>query len=201
MVATTFESDSEVLLQKFLSMTSDTSCAGCSSAGWGEAILSAWLQTKWGAFTRELVIASAQGTRPKQGNAVLPAPSVKSRADAEKIVTAASRCTFKSRGWSYPVWHSTDFVIEVGTRVKLRNLGTLEVNLGSSVVPKQVTDFRNYLVHPTEYTRSRFEEMREKLGLLRAEPEELLRQQLQPFNTVFSYWVNDLRRVANASTQ
>ena len=201
MVVATFESDSEALHGQFRSMTSDNSCVGCSSAGWGEALFSAWLQTTWATFTRELVIASAQGTRLRQGNSVLPVPGVKSRADAEKIVTAASRCTFKKRGLSYPVWHSPDFAIEVGNRVKLRNLATLEVNLGSSVVPRQITDFRNYLVHPSESNRSKYEEMREKLGFVRAEPEDLLRQQLQPNEMVFSYWVNELQRVANASTE
>ena len=201
MVADTFESDSEALHQKFLSMNSDNSCVGCSSAGWGEALFSAWLQTTWAGFTRALVIASAQGTRRGQGNSVLPAPGVKSRTDAERIVTAASRCTFRRRGLSNPVWHSPDFAIEVSNRVKLRNLTTLEINLGSSVVPKQITDFRNYLVHPSEYNRSKYEEMREKLGLVRVEPEELLRQHLQPRQKVFTFWVNELQRVARASTE
>ena len=201
MVAASFESDSEALHRKFLSMTSDNSCAGCSSAGWGEALFSVWLQTTWANFTRELVIASAQGTRRGPGNSVLPAPGVKSRADAEKIVTTESRCTFRRRGLSNPVWHSPDFAIEVSNRVKLRNLATLEVNLGSSVVPKQITDFRNYLVHPSEYNRSKYEEMREKLGLFRTEPEELLRQNLQPKEMVFTSWVNELQRVASASTE
>ena len=201
MVAAAFQTDSEALRKRFMSMISDVACTECSSARLGEAVLPAWLQTKWSDFTRELVIASAQGTRRTQCNSVLPAPRVKSRSDAEKVVKAASTCTFKSRGLGSPIWHAPWFAIDVGTRIGLRNLETLKLTLGSSAVPGQITDFRNYLFHPGEHTRSRYEEMREKLGLVRVEPEDLLHQQLQPNEMVFTFWVNELQRVANASTQ
>ena len=200
-VAETFEFESGALLDKFLSTIADAACVGCSSAGLGQAILPAWLQTKWGTFTRELVIASAQGTRRTGGTPVPPAPGVKSRAAAERIVSAASRSAFKSRGLGNPIWHAPLFVIQVGASIGLRNLTTLELALGSSTVPREITDFRNYLFHPGDYTRSKYEELREKLGLVRVEPEDLLRQELQPEQMVFTSWVRELQRVANASVK
>ena len=200
-VASTFESDSETLHKKFLAMLSDVACAECSTARFGEAILPAWLQTKWSDFTRELVIASAQGTRRTKAKPVQPVAGVKSRTDAEKIVKAASTCVFKNRGLGSPVWHAPWFVIDVGTRIGLKNLPTLQVVLGSSVVPEQIADFRNYLFHPGERTRSRYEELQEKLGMLHVEPEDLPRQQLRTDRTVFTSWVRELQRVASASTQ
>lgn len=200
-VAAAFETDSEALRERFLSMVSDADCAVCSSARLAEAILPAWLQTKWSDFSRELVIASAQGTRRTHGSSVLPAPGVKSRADAERIVKAASTCAFKSRGHGSPIWHAPWFAIDVGNRVGLRNLDTLELTLGSSAAPGQIADFRNYFFHPGERTRLKYEELREKLGLVRVEPEDLLRQPLQPNEMVFTSWVDELQRVANASTQ
>ena len=66
-VASAFQTASEGLHDKFLAMTSDVACTGCQHAGFGEAILTAWLQTKWIDFTRDLVVASALGTRRTLG--------------------------------------------------------------------------------------------------------------------------------------
>lgn len=199
-VAAAFEARSELLRTKFLSMTTDHACTECWSAGLGEAVLSAWLQTTWGDFTRELIIASAQGTRRTQGNSVLAAPGVKSRSDAERIVKVASTSAFKNRGLGSPIWHAPWFAIDVGTRISVRNLETLRPILGSSVVPKQITDFRNYLVHPGIYTRSKYEELREQLGLFGVEPEHLLRRQSESHDMVFTIWIDELQRIAHAST-
>ena len=149
-IGAAFKSDSETIHSSFLGVLSDESCTDCSASRYGEAILSARLQTKWSDFTRELVIGSAQGTRRTKGGSVRPVSGVKNRADADKVVKAASTCVFKSHGLSSPVWHAPWYVIEVGKRIGLRNLDTLELALGPSAVPGQVTDFRNYLFHPGE---------------------------------------------------
>lgn len=200
-VAAEFQLESEELRRRYLSMTSDIACIECSTARLGEAILCAWLQTKWSDFTRKLVTASAQGTRRRQGNVVPPVPRVRSREDAEGIVKTASLCIMRKRGLGSPVWHAPWFAIDVGKRIGLRNLDTLELSLGSSVVPSQITDFRNYLFHPGERTRRKYEELRQKLGFVRVEPENLLGQSMGQGEMVFTFWVNELQRIANASVR
>ena len=200
-VTSTFQSDSEALHDKFQAMTLDAACTGCQSSGFGEAILAAWLQNKWGHFTRGLVIASALGTSRAGGNSVQAVPGVTSQADAERIVKAATTSVVKNHGGSSPVWHAPWFVIEVSTVIKLRNLTKLEATLGPTITPKQITDFRNYLVHPDEKTLANYERLQETLGMLRVEPEDLLRQEQKPGLRVFTSWVRELQRIAYDSTQ
>ena len=200
-VASTFQSNSEALHDKFQAMRSDAACTGCQSAGFGEAILAAWLQTKWSDFARDLVIASALGTRRTRGNSVEAVTGVKNRADAERFVRAATKCATKNRGALLPVWHSPSFVVEVGTLIQLRNLQKLEAVLGPSLVPGQITDFRNYLVHPGTKTQHKYEALQAKLGMLRIEPERLLHQQQKPGLPVFTAWVRELQRIAFDSTR
>ena len=199
-VASTFQSASETLHDKFLAMTLDAACTGCQHAGFGEAILTAWLQTKWIEFTRDLVIASALGTRRTRGNSVQAAAGVRSRADAKRIVKAATTCAVKRRGISSPVWHAPWFVVEIGTLIGLRNLPKLQATLGPTVIPEQITDFRNYLVHPGKNTRHKYEALQAKLGMLRVEPQDLLHQQQNPGLPVFTWWVRELQRIAYDST-
>ena len=200
-VASTFRSNSEALHDKFQAMRSDAACTGCQSAGFGEAILAAWLQTRWSDFARELVIASALGTRRTRGNSVKAVTGVRTRADAERMVKAATKCAIKNRGVLVPVWHAPSFVIEVGNLMQLRNLEYLEAVLGPSLVPAQITDFRNYLVHPGLKTRYKYRALQAKLGMLRIEPEQLLHQQQRPGVPVFTSWVRELQRIANDSTR
>lgn len=200
-VAATFKSGTESLHDKFLEILADSACTGCQSAGFGEAILVPWLQTKWGEFTRGLITASAVGTRRTTGTPVRAAAGVRSLSHAEMIVRATAASTAQKRGIPYPVWHSPSFAVEVGTLIGLDNLPQLEVTLGSAIVPIQVTDFRNYLVHPSNRTRQKYEELRAKLGMLRAEPEDLLHQLQAPNLTVFTSWVRELQRIADAATQ
>ena len=200
-VASTFLSASETLHDNFLAMTSDTACTGCQHAGFGEAILTAWLQTRWSEFSRNLVIASALGTRRTRGNRVQPVAGVRSRADAERVVKAATACAVKRRGVRSPVWHAPWFVVEVGTLMGLRNLRKLEATLGPTLIPKQITDFRNYLVHPDAGTRYKYEALQAKFGMLRVEPQDLLHQRQSPGLSVFTSWVRELQRVAYDSTQ
>ena len=201
MVASTFQSASEALHGKFLAMTSDAACAGCQHAGFGEAILSAWLQTRWVDFTRGLVIASALGTRRAGGNSVQAVSGVKSRDDAERIVREASTRVVKKHRFSSPVWHAPWFVIEVSNLIGLRNSPKLQAALGPTFIPEQITDFRNYLVHPGKKTRYRYEVLQAKLGMLRMEPEHLLHQQQKPGLPVFTSWVRELQRIAHDSTR
>ena len=200
-VASTFQSASEALHDKFLAMTSNAACIECQHAGFGEAILAAWLQTKWSDFTRDLVIASALGTRRRRGNSVQAVAGVKSQADAERVVKAATTRALKKYGAISPVWHAPWFVIEVSNFIGLRNLPKLQAALGPTVTPEQITDFRNYLVHPGKRTRYKYESLQAKLGMLRIEPEQLLHQQQRPGVPVFTSWVRELQRIANDSTR
>ena len=201
MVASTFQLASESLHDKFLAMTSNAACTGCQHSGFGEAILAAWLQTRWIEFTRDLVVASALGTRRTSGNPVQPVAGVKSQADAERVVKAATTHAVKKHGASSPVWHAPWFVIEVSNLIGLRNLPKVQAALGPTVTPEQITNFRNYLVHPGNKTRYRYAALQEKLGFLRMEPEHLLHQQQKPGLTVFTAWVRELQRVAYDSTR
>ena len=200
LAAATFNRKTEELHTKFLAISSDPTCAECQSAGFGEAILVAWLQEAWIEFTRKLIVASALGTRRRRGTTFRAIPGVKSEADAERIVKVAASCTAFKRGTVYPVWHAPHFAIEVGSLIGLRNLPNLEFALGSTIVPEQITAFRNYLVHPSEKTRKKYEGLQAKLGH-HLEPEILLHQRQGPGLTVFTSWIRELERIANNSTQ
>ena len=201
LVASTFDSGAEALHNKFLTILADSACTGCRSAGFGEAILVARLQDEWSSFTRALVVASALGAQRKNGTPVGAIAGITSPPDAENFVRVASACAAKKQGSQYPIWHATTFVIEVGTLLKLNNLPQLEIALGPSPVPRQVTDFRNYFVHPGTGTRQRYEGLQAKLGLLHLEPEDLLHQFQAPGLRIFTSWVRELQQIADASTQ
>ena len=200
-VASTFQSESEALHQKFIAITSDAACTGCQSAGYGEAILTAHLQTKWIEFTRSLVIASALGTRRTGGNSVRAIAGVKSLSDAERIVKDATILAARNAGFTSAVWHAPRFVIEVGALIKLKKLTTLTAAMGPTLTPEQITDFRNYLVHPGEKTRRKYEVLQAKLGMHYMEPEDLPHQHQRPGLPVFTWWVRELQRIAYDSTR
>lgn len=201
MAASAFKSEAETLHNNFLSILADSACTGCRSAGFGEAILVARLQDEWSKFTRALVVASALGTKRTSGTQVRAIAGVKSPADAETLVRAASSCAATKQGSRYPIWHAPSFVIEVGNLLKLNNLAQLEITLGPSSVPRQITDFRNYFVHPGTGTRQKYEGLQSKLGMLNLEPEDLLHQLQAPGLPIFTSWVRELQQVADASTQ
>ena len=200
-VVSTFNTKCDALHERFLTIVSDAACAECSAAGFGEAILTAWLQTEWGNFTHDLVIASALGTRRASGNPVRPATGARSPSDVKRILREVTPHAIAKLGLIAPVWHSTKFVIEVSNLLGLRNLQNLEAALGSTVVPNQISEFRNYLVHPNRFTRSKYESLQAKLGLHGMEPEDLLHQQHRPGVTVFTHWVRALQGIAYASTR
>ena len=200
MAAAAFKSGAEALHHRFLAISADSACTGCQSAGFGEAILAAWLQTEWGNFTRNLIVASALGTR-RSGTPVKAIAGVRSPADAEKMVRTAAACAAKIRGTSYPVWHAPLFAIEVGSLIGLHNQPKLEVVLGATLVPGQIADFRNYLVHPGDKTRKKYEGLQAKLGMFGMEPEDLLHQFQGPGLTVFTSWIRELQRIADDSTR
>ena len=199
--ASTFKSGAEALHENFLAISADSACAGCQSAGFGEAILATWLQTAWSDFTRDLIIASALGTRRRRGTPVRAIAGVRSRGEAASMVRSTAACTARKHGTTRPVWHSPSFAIEVGAHLGLRNLPKLEVALGATLVPGQITDFRNYLVHPGDRTRQKYEELQTKLGMHRMEPQHLLHQFQGPGLTVFTSWVRELQRIADDSTR
>ena len=198
--ASAFKSDAEALHQKFLAISADPACTRCQSAGYGEAILAAWLQTKWSNFTRDLVVASALGTRRTRGTPVRAISGVRTLPVANKTVKDAAARIAKKRGTFHPVWHDPLFAIDVGTLLELDNLQTLEVALGPTLVPRQITAFRNYLVHPGDRTRQKYEDLEAKLGIHSMGPEQLLHQLLSPGLKVFTLWVRELQRIADVST-
>ena len=199
--ASTFKLDSEALHEQFLAISADSACTGCQSAGFGEAILAAWLQTAWSNFTQDLIIASALGTRRRRGTPVRAIAGVRSRAQAKSMVKSTAACTAMKRGTPYAVWHSPSFAIDVGTHLGLSNLSSLEDALGATAVPGQIADFRNYLVHPGDKTRQKYENLQAKLGMHRMEPQHLLHQFQRPGLTVFTSWVRELQRIADDSTR
>ena len=198
--AATFNSRSENLHDRFLEILDDSECAGCRSSGFGEAILAAWLQTAWGKFIRDLIVASALGTRRRRGTSVKAISGVRSRRDAERMVKAAASCAAGKRGTPYPVWHDPSFAIDVGTLLGLENLPRLEIALGVTRVPRHITDFRNYLIHPADDTLQKYKDLQAKLGVHRIEPEDLLHQLQQPGLRIFTSWVRELQRIADQST-
>ena len=191
-----FYNETEAIHAKFLAIVQDTACAGCQSAGFGEAILTAWLQTKWGEFSRELLIESLLCMY----TANISVTATKTLGDAERTVTKTAREIAAKRGLPFPVWHSTGFVIEVAQEIALSNSTTIEHAIGPTTVPERITQFRNYLVHPTSRNRTKYEELLSKLGMLGKEPQELLHQSVRPGLVIFTSWIRELQFVSQAST-
>ena len=200
-VASRFQSDSEEIHEEFLRMRSDTACAGCDSAGLGEAILTAWLQNKWGEFTEDLLLESVLGMLPTMGNPAPAAGGLKTRAAAKRILKSAGACVIENQRLKGPVWHAPWFAIEASTLIGLRNLTQLQAALIPTVTPKRISDFRNYLVHPNATTRSNYQKLQEKLGMLRVETKDLLHQELKPGLPVFTAWVRELQGIAQDATR
>lgn len=200
-VAVEFQTATETLHHKFLEIMPAAAGDQCPGAGLGEATLIAWLQTRWGNFTRNLILASVLGTRRKSASSIRPTKGVKSRTDAERLVRKATSCAVERRGLRSPAWHAPSFGIAVSSILGLSNHIHIELSLGSTTVPSMVSDFRNYLVHPGDSTRGKYERLQEKLGMHSAEPEDLLHQFWEPGLPVFTWWIRELQRIAYDATR
>ena len=197
----TFHANAEALHNKFLVAISDSACVGCTTARFSGAIFTAWLQEEWSSFLRNLIIASALGTRRKTGASVRAIRGVRNWLNAEKIVKGAAICVAKDRGLQQPVWHAPEFVIGVGNSVRLSNLPTIEATLSPTLVPQQLTVFRNYLVHPTNKNRVKYQNLQAEFGLLDVEPQDFVYRYRSRGVPIFTFWVRELQRIANASTR
>ena len=201
-VASGFHSASEELHDKFLAMRSDEACAECDGAAFGEAILTAWIQTAWGEFSRDLVLASALGAQRRDGTPVQPLAGVTNPAEAELRLRDAAKSVGNERGLSTPVWHAPWFAVEVGSVLGLGNVEGLEAALAPTLVPKQISTVRNVLVHPRQKKAfEEYESLQAKLGMLNVAPQYLPRQPTSPGVMLFTSWVRELQNVADDSTQ
>ena len=197
----TFQTTAEALHDKFLVATSDPACVACSAAGFSGAVFTAWLQEDWSGFLRNLVIASALGTRRKTGASVRAVPGVTNLPNAEQIINAAAKCVAKHSGLQQPVWHAPKFVIAVSNYVKLANSATITATLSPTLVPQQLTVFRNYLVHPNDKNRIRYQKLQAEFGLLDVEPQDFVYRYRSRGVPVFTSWVRELQSIAHAATR
>ena len=199
--SSTFHDTAEALHNKFLVAISDPACVECTTARFSGAIFTAWLQEKWSSFLRNLIIASALGTRRRTGTSVRAIRGVRNWHNAERIVKDAAICVANKRGLRQPVWHSPEFVIAVGNYVRLANLHTIVITLSPTQVPQQLTVFRNYLVHPTDTNRIKYHKLQAEYGLIDVEPQDFVYRYRTRGVPVFTSWVRELQRIANASTR
>ena len=197
----TFQATAEALHDKFLVAISDPACVECPAAGFSGAVFTAWLQEEWSNFLRNLIIASALGTRRKSGASVRAIRGVSNRPNAEKIVNGAAKSVAKHRGLQQPVWHAPEFVIEVSNYVRLANFATIEATLSPTRVPQQLTVFRNYLVHPSDRNRIKYQKLQAEFGLLDIEPQDFVYRHRSRGVPVFTSWVRELQSIAHASTR
>ena len=188
--ASRFVTEAESLHDDFLAIQEDAACAGCQSAGFGEAILATRLQTAWSNFTHAFLIESA-----------LKETRVTAQSEAERIINQARDRAMDARGNRTPPWHAVDFVVQVGRFASLKDIERINSVLSPTTVPKELTDFRDYLVHPGQRTRSPYERVQAKFGYLYAEPEDLLHQIVEPGTTIFTWWVKGLEDVVQYLSQ
>ena len=199
LLADRFRIASESLLARFVSVQSDLDCSTCHSAGFEQALLAAWLQEQWSQFSRDFVIASTQGTRRKS-NPVKSLPGVRTLIDAEKTIKPAASDVATRHGLSIPIWHAPWFVIEVSMLVGLRNVSRIEATFGPTNIPAEVSDFRNYLVHPNTKTKVRYDALQAKYGLFDVEPAQFTSQEQSAGLSLFHGWIQGLQRVAHDVT-
>ena len=146
----------------------------------GQALLVVRLQNSWADFCRGLIEISASNNTG--------------------YVRSATKSVASDMGYSNPVWHSPEFVVQVAKHLTLANAGRIDLYLGANLSSGDVTDVRNYIVHPGSRTESKYREVAATEGVPGAGVGKLLNVRFAGGATLFERWVMDLQRTASNLT-
>lgn len=147
------------------------------------------LQTLWGEFCRNLVVRSALGqVKTLSGTVVANAPGVSALGDIAKI-------TGKPITGPGANWHIPTFAVNSANALQTLNYPQISAGLGS-VNGSDLRSVRNYIVHPSELTKSQFDQTALNLGIIGAGPVDLISAPLHGGSNIFESWVLDLQTAA-----
>ena len=142
----------------------------------GQALQVLKLQNAWAEFCRKLVFISATGDNSR--------------------VQEAARSIATEKGFDYPVWHSSEFVVRVAKYLILPNADEIELHIGADLSAGRITSVRNYIVHPGIQSESKYVSVAAAEGRPNARVAELLSTRLPGGATLFEKWVRALQRTA-----
>ena len=146
----------------------------------GQALMVVRLQNSWADFCRSLINTSASND--------------------SRCVGKAAKHVAKDMGYSYPVWHKPEFVVRVAKHLTLANTDRIELYLGANLSSGDVTDVRNYIVHPGSRTESKYRKVAAAEGVPYADVGALLNVRFPGGATLFERWIKDLQKTAITST-
>ena len=162
----------------------------------GVSFLVVRLQTLWAEFCRELILRSAIGGCATRTIQSLPAASnVKIVKDVQTIVeTQSPKGKFVGFGAR---WEEPTYAIQQAQKLRVANFQNISLGLGSAATDcTNLKVVRNFIVHPNQHTRGRYDQMALVLGFYGLAPSELVNQRPQGGPTIFDYWVMNLENAA-----
>ena len=144
----------------------------------------------WGEYCRNLVIQSAYGNvLTLQGNRLSTIPGINGFSDL-RAKLGVDISAGPGTKWDEPTW-------AVQRARQLAPANFTQINLGVGFAPiDPLRVLRNYLVHPNEHTKGRYQDLAIQLGYPGRQPNELLKSNLQMGQTVFESWIAEFQIAA-----
>lgn len=156
----------------------------------GEVQIINRLLVLWGEYCRNLVIQSTCGNViTLQGNRISSTPGITGFSDL-RAKLGANAGAGPGTKWDEPAW-----VIQRARHLAPANLTQINLGVGSAPIV-ELKVLRNYLVHPNEYTKGRYQSLAIQLGYPGRQPNELLKSNLPMGQNVFKAWIADFQIAA-----
>ncbi len=183
-----FVSRTDFLVRKFEAPLASDACIPIHADGRMRMLIR--LQHLWAEFCRELVTRSALGgCQTLSGRLLGRVSGVSDWRDIE-------RTAWKESNRRPPPWHQPKFTLGVANKLAVQNLAQISLGLGAVSPADDLTDIRNYIVHPNERTKLAYNRVTYKLGARGLEPDMLLTSRQIGGATLFEAWVAELQTVA-----
>lgn len=88
-------------------------------------------------------------------------------------------------------WDDPRFALQQASTLQIANYNQVSIGL-SSAQTQDMKFVRNFIVHPNEYTRLRYEQVARSLGSQGFSYDHLLSQRIAGGATIFESWVHQL---------
>jgi hypothetical protein len=90
-----------------------------------------------------------------------------------------------------------NFSIDIARNLRIDNYGQVSMALGGISPIDHVINIRNYVVHPDERSRIRYENTLRSIGIMvKTDPISLLRSRVVGGASLLEQWVSDLQTLA-----
>lgn len=152
----------------------------------------------WGAFSRELIIASAVGKCQTASGNTLP-----SKFSSQSVAAIAARITAKGKVGPEPRWHDATEALKAAAKLQPSNMPEISTALGSVGSPADpLRLIRNHFAHESSNDCwTKFAEMAWPLGRRRQTALQYLMSTQTGGIRLVDDWINELQLIASASVQ